>query len=241
VIHFTAGRSPQESVSWLTNAAARASAHLVIGRDGSVTQLLPFDRVAWHAGASEWEGLSGLNRHSIGIELDNAGRLTRQGMAWRAWFGTPYVDEEVMEAVHKHELSPSAWHMFTPEQLQAAFEVSLCIVQKYDLRDVVGHDDISPGRKCDPGPAFPLASFRSRLLGRADDDAPPFETTGVLNIRVAPGTQHAKLDVSPLPAATPLEVVRKEEGWWLVNVKVEIGGETDVQGWVHGSFVRRVE
>jgi hypothetical protein len=35
--------------------------------------------------------------------------------------------------------------------------------------------------------------------------------------------------------------VRKEEGWWLVNVKVEIGGETDVQGWVHGSFVRRVE
>lgn len=57
VLHFTAGRSAQESVDWLKSKNAKASAHVVIGRDGSVTQLVPFDRIAWHAGASSWEGL----------------------------------------------------------------------------------------------------------------------------------------------------------------------------------------
>jgi N-acetylmuramoyl-L-alanine amidase len=84
VMHFTAGRSAEESIDWLTKEEAKASAHVVIGRDGSITQLVPFDRVAWHAGASSWEGLQGLNKYSLGIELDNAGRLTRQGNGWRA-------------------------------------------------------------------------------------------------------------------------------------------------------------
>lgn len=239
VIHFTAGRSADESVRWLTSPAARASAHLVIGRDGSITQLVPFNRVAWHAGASRWEGISGLNRHSIGIELDNAGRLRRQGEQWCAWFGRAYPEDEVMEAVHKHESTSCGWHAYTPEQLDAVLEAALCIDQKYGLRDVVGHDDIAPGRKCDPGPAFPLPNFRSRLRGRAEDRPVLFETITALNIRTGSGTQHPTLALSPLPADTPLDVLRAEGSWRLVNVVEEVGGVQDVQGWVHGAYIRR--
>ncbi|HSJ09959.1 MAG TPA: N-acetylmuramoyl-L-alanine amidase, partial [Longimicrobiales bacterium] len=71
VIHYTAGRSLQESVDWLARKESKASAHVVVGRDGTIVQQVPFDIVAWHAGASTWEGRVGLNNCSIGIELDN--------------------------------------------------------------------------------------------------------------------------------------------------------------------------
>jgi N-acetylmuramoyl-L-alanine amidase len=239
VIHYTAGADASSAVRWLTNADARASAHLVIGRDGAVSQLVPFDRVAWHAGTSRWNGVVGLNRHSVGIELDNAGRLTRQGGRWRAWFGTPFPDEEVMEAVHRHESEPSGWHLFTPEQIQATLEACEAILRAYPgIRDVLGHDDISPGRKADPGPAFPMASFRSRLFGRAEDQAPGFETITALNIRRGPGTQHEPLPASPLPQGTRVDILREQGSWRLVDVTGDVGGEVDIQGWVHGRFLR---
>lgn len=239
VIHFTAGRSADESVRWLTDPRAKASAHLVIGRDGGITQLVPFNRVAWHAGVSKWEGLVGLNRHSIGIELDNAGRLEQKGQAWCAWFGNAYPDDEVMEAVHRHETRSCGWHVFTPEQLEATLEASAALVARYGLIDVVGHEDISRGRKCDPGPAFPLLNLRSRLFGRSEDETPLFETTTALNIRRGPGTEHERLEASPLPGGTPLEILGEEGSWRLVNVAEEVGGAVDVQGWVHGGFIRR--
>src|SRR5262245_13438472 len=79
VVHFTAGRSAQASVDWLCNPAARASAHVVIGRDGKICQLVPFNLKAWHAGVSAWAGRTGLNSCSIGVELDNAGKLQKVG------------------------------------------------------------------------------------------------------------------------------------------------------------------
>ncbi|MEX2570993.1 MAG: N-acetylmuramoyl-L-alanine amidase [Gemmatimonadota bacterium] len=241
VMHYTAGRSAADSIAWLTNSEARASAHLVIGRDGSITQLVAFDRVAWHAGASSWEGVVGLNGHSIGIELDNAGRLTRQGGRWRAWFGDTYPDDEVMEAVHKHESEPSGWHTYTPEQLDAALHVSRTIVSKYGLRDIIGHDDISPHRKSDPGPAFPMANFRARIFGRLEDELPLYETTVALNIRTGPGTHFDKLPASPLPTGTSLDVLGAEGTWRLVDVVDPTDGEPDIQGWVHGGYLRRVD
>lgn len=240
VIHFTAGESADSSVAWLTDEVARASAHLVIGRDGQIVQLVSFERVAWHAGESRWEGLSGLNNHSIGIELDNAGRLERKGGTWQAWFGLSYPETQVMEATHKHESAPGAWHIYTPEQIEATLHAAQTIVQSYGLKDVVGHDDISPGRKSDPGPAFPMATFRSRLFGRSLDEAPVFETTTALNIREGPGTWHEKLSLSPLPSGTRLDVVRESGSWRLVDVRGEVSGESDVQGWVHGNYIRRV-
>ena len=70
VMHYTAGSSAEGSVAWMCNPAAKSAAHLVIGRDGGVTQLAAFNRVAWHAGQSQWAGRSGLNGFSIGIELE---------------------------------------------------------------------------------------------------------------------------------------------------------------------------
>lgn len=79
VIHYTAATTAESAISWFMMPIAQASAHLLIGRDGTITQFAPFNVVAWHAGTSIWNGIVGLNKHSIGIELVNAGRLAKAG------------------------------------------------------------------------------------------------------------------------------------------------------------------
>lgn len=239
VMHFTAGRSAESSVNWLTNPAAKASAHLVIGRDGSIAQLVPFNHIAWHAGRSSWESLDGLNRYSIGIELDNPGKLVRSGNRWRAWFGGEYNPNEVIEAVHKHGGESFGWLTYTPAQLEAALEASSLLMGRYGLSDVVGHDDISPGRKVDPGPAFPMREFRSRLLGRAEEEDLRYRTTTHLNIRSGPGSQNPVVEGSPLPPGTSVVVLGEEGSWRFVEVEEVVNEVMDLQGWVHGKYLRR--
>lgn len=240
VMHFTAGRSAQESVDWLASKKAKASAHLVIGRDGGVTQLVPFDRVAWHAGASSWEGLEGLNSYSVGIELDNAGKLTRHGDCWRAWFGVDIADADVVQAVHKFETELCGWHVYTPEQIDAALKVAGLLIEKYGLSDVVGHEDIAPHRKCDPGPAFPMASFRSRLMGRTEDRPPEYKTTTELNIRTGPGAQNPLMPGGPLPEGAKVQFLAAQGNWWKVDVQGGAGLPADMEGWVNSRFLERV-
>lgn len=240
VMHFTAGASAQESIEWLANKKAKASAHVVIGRDGSVTQMVPFDRIAWHAGESCWAGLQGLNNYSIGIELDNAGRLVRRGDRWRAWFGTCYPDADVLEAVHKNETEICGWEDYTPEQIQSTLTVASLLVAKYDLQDVVGHEDIAPNRKCDPGPAFPMANFRARVMGRASDTPPAYRTTTKLNIRSGPGAGNPALPGSPLPAGTTVDFLKAEGGWWRVDVNNSDVALNDLEGWVNSRYLERV-
>lgn len=239
VMHYTAGRDADGSIRTLCDPAAKASAHLVIGRDGAIAQLVPFNRVAWHAGKSQWLGLHGLNAHSIGIELDNAGRLERQGGRWLSWFRREYPDHDVFEATHKNETSPCGWHVFTEVQLETALAVARLLVRHYGLLDVLGHDDIAPGRKSDPGPAFPMASFRGAALGREADAEEILEATANLNIRVGPGIEHAKLMAESLPKGTRLSLDRREGVWCLVDVLDEAGQPTRT-GWVHGGYVRAV-
>jgi N-acetylmuramoyl-L-alanine amidase len=176
VIHYTAGRSADSSVAWFKNKEASASAHLVIGRDGSVTQMVPFNRKAWHAGTSRWGDVIGLNGHSIGIELDNAGELTRKAAGgWKAWFGGHYDDEDVVIARHRNDpdsKDASGWHDFPEAQIEALMEVATALHAKYAFEAILGHDDVSPGRKRDPGPALPMASLRARLEGRASESDP---------------------------------------------------------------------
>lgn len=240
VMHYTAGSTAAGAVQWLTNPQSLASAHLVIGRDGSLTQLAPFNRIAWHAGASFWEGRNGLNEYAIGIELDNAGRLMKHPNGWLAPFGREYAAEDAIEANHKHDTRIFGWHIFSPIQLEKALEVSLLLFEKYKLLDVVGHDDISPGRKWDPGPAFPMDSFRSKLLGRVELSPPLYETTVNLPIRSGPGSVFKMLPGGPLPIGTQLEKLKFEESWLFVDVLEEVNGVVDLQGWVHGRYVRRV-
>ena len=244
VMHFTAGSSAEESINWLCNPQAQASAHLLIARDGKITQLVAFDRVAWHAGPSRWEGLVGMNNHSIGIELDNAGPLERHGSKWRAWFGRDYSDNEVLVATHKLETREKGWHIFAPEQLEVAMEVALVLKQKYNLRDVIGHDDIATpvGRKVDPGPAFPMRSFQGRFLGRNEDAPVLMRTTASdgLNIRTDAGTQYPPVPGSPLPLGTQVETILRKGNWSLVDVLGTVNGVNDIEGWVFNSFLERV-
>ncbi len=237
VIHYTAGGGAEESITWLCSPQSKASAHVVIGRDGAISQLVPFDRIAWHAGRSDWRGRSGLNGCSIGIELDNAGRLERRAGGWKSWTGRPYPDDDVMEACHRNESRSCGWHGYTEAQLASTMALSAALVEKYGLTDVLGHDDISPGRKADPGPAFPMDSFRAQLLGRREDAAERFRTSAVLNIRTGAGTQHAPLPQSPLPLGTDVEVVDSHGSWRLVDVIGTVGSDNDVQGWVHEKFL----
>ena len=239
-MHYTAGSSTESAVNTLTNPEVKASAHLVIGRDGEVVQLVPFDRIAWHAGRSKWHGLKGLNKFSIGIELDNAGRLERQGGVWRAWFKKVYPDEEVHEGAHKHESVNAGWHDYSEEQIDAALVVSKLLARRYGLIDVLGHDDIAPGRKSDPGPAFPMESFRSAVIGRQADADEIYEAAANLNIRSGPGTSFEKLVGSPLARGSRLSLEVRDSSWCFVEV-LDDDDLPNQTGWVHGDYIRPVD
>lgn len=168
IMHYTAGTTLDGAVEWFKKEEAKASAHIVIGRDGKIVQMVPFDKRAWHAGESAWGNLVGMNKYSIGIELVNAGKLRRRADGnWVNWANNVIPESEVTEATHKSESSSAGWHEYTEVQINAAIKVATLLNATYKFTDVLGHEDVSPGRKVDPGPLFPINSFRSIVLGRA--------------------------------------------------------------------------
>jgi N-acetylmuramoyl-L-alanine amidase len=177
VIHYTAGASLESSVKTLSTPGSNASAHVVVGRDGTIVQLVPFDVIAWHAGASSLGGRTGLNKYSIGIEIDNAGRLTQTASGdFLTWFNRRIAREDAMQGVHRNEVQPAWWHVFTEAQVERVTELVTLLIKTYPITIVVGHEEIAPGRKSDPGPAFPLDRLRDRWLGagrKEDAPAPP--------------------------------------------------------------------
>ena len=154
VIHFTNGASAESSiVFWRTPAAKGASAHVVIDRDGTVYQCRPFNHTCGHAGASTWKGVKPtLNVCSIGIELANAGDDSR--------LAKHFTQLPMLTAKHKNGGPMESWEAFPEAQLKACTALSRALVARYRLEDVIGHDDIAPDRKNDPGPAFPMADLR---------------------------------------------------------------------------------
>jgi N-acetylmuramoyl-L-alanine amidase len=166
IIHFTAGRDAQSAIKTLIDPKVKASAHLMVGRDGSVTQLVPFNEACWHAGKSAYDGRVGLNDFSIGIEIDNAGRLEKQGDGYFSWFGKQYPREEVFEGVHRNESEPTFWHRFQERDIETVREICSLLIRAYGIRFILGHEEIAPGRKTDPGPAFPSGSFAGKAALR---------------------------------------------------------------------------
>ncbi len=154
VLHYTAGTSAESSALFLTRPDVSASAHLVIGRDGEVFQLVPFNIEAWHAGKSWYAGRSGLNRYSIGIELDNLGKLRFSGNLFIAECGRVVTPDEVYTDCSGD--SPTYWHRYTARQIRVLREICTLLEETYPIRDVVGHSVITP-RKIDPGPALEFA------------------------------------------------------------------------------------
>lgn len=168
IMHYTAGTTSSGAVSWFQNPEAQASAHLVIDRDGSIVQMVAFNRRAWHAGKSKWGNLEGMNHYSIGIELVNAGKLRKNSSGqWVNWSNKVIPAADVIVAKHKDESSEAGWHEYPEAQIEASTKVGALLHKTYNFTDILGHDDVSPGRKVDPGPLFPLNSFRSIVLGRA--------------------------------------------------------------------------
>lgn len=150
VVHYTAGGSLAGAARTLTaKDDAYLSAHVIIDRDGSTVQCVRLDTVAYHAGESLWRGYRRLNSCSIGIELVNPG-YSRAGISAPMW--------PTIRAVHKAGGPAREWFAYAPEQIAALNEVLAALYSAYgSIRECIGHDDIAPGRKTDPGPAFPWA------------------------------------------------------------------------------------
>jgi len=236
VMHYTAGSNGLSSAKYLAKNNVKASAHLVIDRTGKIYQLVPFNHEAWHAGASEYAGRSGYNHYSIGIEIDNAGVLEKSGNDYLAWFGKKYPAEEVIQATHRNETSPKYWHIYTQQQIQLCMDICELLIETYpQINSIVGHEEISPGRKSDPGPAFPLDKIRNLLLSadRVEDKLQPGEYSGIttpnaLNIRSGPGADYETV-TEPLNKGTQLKILNRLGGWYQVK--------TEIEGWVSADYV----
>ncbi|WP_026897428.1 N-acetylmuramoyl-L-alanine amidase [Daejeonella oryzae] len=237
IMHYTAATTEQSAISWLTSPVAQASAHLVIGREGTVTQLAPFNIITWHAGKSTWGGLIGMNKYSIGIEMVNAGRLSKIGENFICPVDKKEINkDDVIVATHKNEKHESIWQEYTPIQLEVSQEIASLLVKAYHLLDILGHDDISPIRKSDPGPAFPMKSFRARAMGRKNEDLDSYITTTILNIRSGPGTFYEML-AKPLPEGTRVTSLKTEGNWSFVDVEDIVDGQMDLEGWVFTKYL----
>lgn len=230
VIHFTAGSSLESAIATMCDPARKVSAHLAIGKSGETVQLVPFDKEAWHAGPSTYRGRSGFNRYSIGIELDNPGRLTRDaGGGFVSWFGKSYPATDVIEAAHRNETAPTFWCKFPAEQVEATMEVCAALIDALHIKTIVGHEEIAPGRKFDPGPAFPLDKLRDRLLAGDRNLADALTSAASLpsqllalppqlNIRTLPSAT-APMAAPPLPRGTRLKALGQNQGWYQVQVQ----------------------
>jgi len=242
VLHYTALPSLQKATAVFDDPQTRASAHLLIGRDGAIIQLLPFNRIAWHAGQSRWQKRQDINRYGIGIELDNAGRLLETAKGYQAWWGGYYPEDEVYFGTHRHETIPYFWHGYTAVQMETVTEICRALYSKYDIKWILGHEEIAPGRKSDPGPAFPLDEIRSHFDDRSahepegenDPSIPSPPKRGYvlperLNIRSAPDAQ-AQLQGEPLLKNNIVDILGEQQQWLQV--------QTTTVGWVRKEYIQ---
>lgn len=136
ILHYTGMASAAAAIARLRDPAAKVSAHYVIDEDGVVVSLVPEARRAWHAGIAGWRDLRDINSHSIGIELVNPGH---------DWGYRPFPSAQIAALIalgaelrDRHVLPPEA---------------------------VIGHSDVAPARKTDPGELFPWAELADHGLG----------------------------------------------------------------------------
>lgn len=198
VMHFTGsgGDTGIGDVNYLSEKG-RASAHIVVGRSGDITQLVEFNVIAHHAGDSSWRGVQWCNSYSIGIEMDNWGGLKKDAAGnLKSWTGVKINPEDAIEAFHKNGSKEYAyWEEFPEKQLVAALDLVSAILKAYpSITEIVGHDDVAPRRKVDPGPAFPLRRFQA-LLDRSTDSGVVTRVVNAsaLKLREAPNLTCAQI------------------------------------------------
>jgi N-acetylmuramoyl-L-alanine amidase len=126
VLHYTEMLSAEEALARMCDPESEVSAHYLISEAGEVVRLVPEDKRAWHAGVAYWRGHTDVNGRSIGIELDHPGHM---------W----------------------GYREFSEAQFEALVPLLARIVRDHDIprANVVGHSDVAPTRKIDPGELFP--------------------------------------------------------------------------------------
>ena len=136
IIHYTGMQSERESIERLTSSSSKVSCHYLINRSGKVFRLVEDKNMAWHAGKSMWGKYKNLNKNSIGIELVNKG--------------------------HRY-----GYQAFTKIQIKRLVELCKYLKRKYRIKNklILGHSDIAPLRKIDPGEKFPWSYLSSKGVG----------------------------------------------------------------------------
>lgn len=219
ICHDTAGRLNQfSSVDWFKSKECKTSAHFVVERDGTVTQMVPLNRKAFHAGVSKWKGQSGLNSCSIGIEIVNPGKMDENG---KAWFGQCCKPDEI-EFKSTPEHGDGWWLPYTESQVAAVKLLCTLIVEEYpDCNEILTHWQISPGRKIDTNPLFPLREVRKAVLD------PDPETAEQIEEVVAPPVT--------APAPKKMDVVKEyaQEAAKSKTVRWTLGG---IMAWLETQF-----
>jgi len=135
IIHYTGMRSLQSALERLLSRKHQVSSHYLISRNGKVFQLVKNNNVAWHAGVSNWFGFKNLNKTSIGIELENKGHRYR-------------------------------YENFTHKKIFKLIKILKILKKKFKVKNknIVGHSDIAPDRKIDPGEKFPWKKLSENNL-----------------------------------------------------------------------------
>jgi len=143
ILHYTGMPDEGEALQWLSNPVSQVSAHYFVFSDGRVLQMVPEARRAWHAGISSWDGEVDINSHSVGIEIANPG--------------------------HPGGLPP-----FPDQQIDSVVALTKDIATRWRIPAVrvLGHSDIAPGRKLDPGEAFPWERLHREGVGHWVPPAP---------------------------------------------------------------------
>lgn len=176
ILHDTAGRlSPGNSADYLRDNPSGVSVHFVVERDGSIEQQVPTNRRAGHAGKSTFHGRADCNAFSIGIEIVNPGQMvwaTKSTGKARAWYGQIFADGangSAITEVTTPQHGTGVWMSYTEAQLDALQDLLAALFKGIPtLMDITTHWYVSPGRKVDTNPLFPLEHLRARILGRDD-------------------------------------------------------------------------
>ena len=137
IFHYTGMRKESDAINRLTNIQSEVSSHYLIQRNGTINVMVPDLYVAWHAGKSSWKSFKSLNKNSIGIEISNPG--------------------------HEHN-----YINFSKKQIQSILYLSKSLIKKYKIKssNVLGHSDIAPFRKKDPGEKFPWKYLAKIGIGK---------------------------------------------------------------------------
>jgi len=136
IFHYTGMKKEFDSINRLTSTLSKVSSHYFIKNNGQIITLVPDLYIAWHAGVSSWKNYKFLNKHSIGIEISNPG----------------------------HEFN---YKKFSKKQIKSILRLTKFLIKKYKIKsqNILGHSDIAPTRKKDPGEKFPWEYLSSNKIG----------------------------------------------------------------------------